>query len=174
MHSHVQLLSHTLSNIELRPVEDIALQNDRVPFAATRQKLAWEQAKNNPRAWRIKLRVELVKDPVFPQLYEGFVEMIGEVALSEDVPEDRLEAVARIGGGGLLYSSIREWIATLTARSINGMVEIPSVNPGIFAPKDSGKNQQLGKQSHKETTSKIKTATRKPKTTKMKKTSEKG
>lgn len=166
MHSPVQLLNHHLSNVQIRPLENIPAEKERVPFAATRQRLAWEQAKNNPRAWRLKLRVELVKDPTHPQLYEGFVEMIGEVAIHEQVPEAELETVARVAGGSLLYSAIREWVANLTARSLNGMVEIPSVNPGIFAPAKGDERKKASKPGPKKPAAKKKTLVEKTKSAK--------
>jgi hypothetical protein len=150
MHSPVQLINHHLSNVQIRPLEDVPPEKDRIPFTATRQKLAWEQAKNNPRAWRLKLRVEFANDPVHSMLYEGFVEMVGEVIIHEQVPEEQYEAYARVAGGGLLYSAIREWIVTLTSRSLNGMVEIPSINPAIFVqPSAEEKSSQATSKTSK-------------------------
>lgn len=50
----------------------------------------------------------------------------------ETCPEEDRPKIAVINGGSLLYGSIREWVATLSSRSLHGMIELPAIDPRSF------------------------------------------
>lgn len=84
-----------------------------------------------------RLRLELLKpeeaDTV--SLYTGAIEVFGEFELHPDLPEDERAKHIHISGGAMLYSAIREMVTLLTARSIHGVVELPTIDPRVFLPK---------------------------------------
>jgi preprotein translocase subunit SecB len=63
-----------------------------------------------------------------PFLYEIEVAIQGVVEVHADFPAERREHLAIVNGLGLLYSSIREMVTNLTARSAHGALNLPTLN----------------------------------------------
>jgi len=98
---------------------------------------------DQPNLWVTGLTVELHdREDGGKTIYHGKVEMIGEFTLHPDVPPDNRRRMVSTAGGAILYTSIREWVANVTARSFYGMVELPTVDARAFAAPESVTREQ--------------------------------
>jgi hypothetical protein len=71
----------------------------------------------------------------------GVIEVVGQFDLHPDLAREDRVKYACINGGALLYGAAREMLATLSSRSIHGLIELPSIDPNIFMPvKEGDKN----------------------------------
>lgn len=87
---------------------------------------AWKQNPENLRQWYVQLKVHLeAKEAVIPS-YLAEVEAIGTFTVDDSWKEDLVERLVYINGSGILYSSIREMICTITARGFWPMLTLPS------------------------------------------------
>jgi hypothetical protein len=133
MLSVLQTRSHQLTDLAFAPVTDLS-DEDRAQRAVTcRHQLSARQHMGDSRFWLLRLRVELIHPEKGPRsLYLGHCEIVGEFELHPDVPEaDRLRTLS-YNGGAVLYGAVREWFALLSARSLHGPVEIPTVDARAF------------------------------------------
>ena len=78
--------------------------------------------------WRVTLTVEIKgidgkNDPP----YKGALVARGFYKVHESYPHDA-EKLVRITGASMLYGSIREMVAHISARAPNGMINLPSVS----------------------------------------------
>jgi hypothetical protein len=79
--------------------------------------------------WSLELRLFLHSvDASAPFIYEIEIHAIGVVVVSEEVVQEKREAIAAVNGLGLLYSACREMILNITSRSVYGALSIPSLN----------------------------------------------
>lgn len=82
---------------------------------------------DNPRAWRFRLDIELnTKEPKYP--YSFHVVMDGFFDVLQGHPDDKVELLVKVNGPSLLYSSIRELLVTMTARSVHPPIFLPTIN----------------------------------------------
>ena len=133
MLSPIQLIDHRFGEIHLVPTLNLTGPEREQRVVACRHELGWQQSDEDSRRWRLRLRVELLLPKQTHRApYTGVVEVIGEFQIHADFPSNRRESLARMSGGAMLYSAIREWVCTLTSRSINGMIELPSLDPRCF------------------------------------------
>ncbi|MCC5836070.1 MAG: hypothetical protein JJU20_15185 [Opitutales bacterium] len=79
-------------------------------------------------AWGIMLAIKLeaIEDQP-PPPYTGHVVIRGGFRVHEDYTGDP-ERLIRITAASMLYGATREMLASLTARSVNGMMTLPSVS----------------------------------------------
>jgi len=83
----------------------------------------------DPLHWKVVLTVEFSpKDPEIPSTYEGRVSAEGEFRIHETFEEKNREALIRVTATSILYGSCREMIASFTARSIHGILSLPSIS----------------------------------------------
>jgi hypothetical protein len=106
-----------------------------------RHQLGLSHDENDTCAWLARMRVDFVHAAKGTRsLYTGHCEMVAEMELHPSVPEaDRLKLVS-LNAGAILYSATREWFATLSARSLHGMVELPTIDARCFLPKETPAN----------------------------------
>ena len=83
----------------------------------------------DPLHWKVVLTVEFSpKDPEIPSTYEGRVSAEGEFRIHETFEEKNREALIRVTATSILYGACREMIASFTARSIHGILSLPSIS----------------------------------------------
>ncbi len=86
-------------------------------------------ASEDPLHWKVVLTVEFCpENPATPSTYEGRVEIAGEFRIHESFEEKNREALIRVTATSMLYGACREMVAGFTARSIHGMLTLPSIS----------------------------------------------
>ncbi len=79
--------------------------------------------------WKVVLTVEFSpEDPESPSTYEGIISIEGEFRIHESFGDKNREALIRVTGTSILYGACREMIAGFTARSIHGILSLPSIS----------------------------------------------
>ena len=138
MKTALQVENHYFVNIRLdaeliRSHEELAKRN-----ITSRPWLSVFQKPTDPTFWLAKLKLELThaKDGT-KSLYTGVLMNAGEFRLHPDVPEKERYNYVMEHAGAFLYAAMREWIATLTARSLNGMIELPAIDARSFIPSET-------------------------------------
>lgn len=133
MLSPIQLIEHRFGETHLVPTLNLTELEREQRVVSCRHELGWQQGDEDSRGWRLRLRVELLlAEEKHRAPYTGVVEAIGEFQIAEAFPVEKREALARMNGGAMLYSAIREWVCALTSRSLNGMIELPVLDPSCF------------------------------------------
>jgi preprotein translocase subunit SecB len=94
-------------------------------------------AGEDPLLWKVVLAVEfLPEDPQAPSTYQGRITAEGQFRIDESFDEKNREALVRVTATSILYGACREMIAGFTARSIHGILSLPSISfrqPGEMA-----------------------------------------
>jgi preprotein translocase subunit SecB len=78
--------------------------------------------------WMVTLNVSVVKkeaEPCPPYTFD--VEVVGFFKVAEDCPADKQAVLVRANGPAVLFGSVREMIASLTARGPYPRVDLPTV-----------------------------------------------
>lgn len=84
---------------------------------------------SEPLNWSVLLRVSFgPHDPDIPTPYSGQVAVSGSFEISESFSEENREALIRVSAASILYGACRETVANLTARSVNGILSLPSIS----------------------------------------------
>ena len=140
MEPALQVENHYFVNIRLdagliRSREELAKRN-----ITSRPWLSVLQKPDDPTSWLAKLKLELTqaRDGA-KSLYTGVLMNAGEFRLSPEVPEEERHNYVMEHAGAFLYAAMRECIATLTARSLNGMIELPALDARSFIPSETKK-----------------------------------
>lgn len=68
------------------------------------------------------------EDPASPSTYEGTITILGEFRIHETFEEKNREALIRVTATSILYGACREMIANFTARSLHGILSLPSIS----------------------------------------------
>jgi preprotein translocase subunit SecB len=68
------------------------------------------------------------EDPANPSTYEGTITILGEFRIHETFEEKNREALIRVTATSILYGACREMIANFTARSLHGILSLPSIS----------------------------------------------
>ena len=68
------------------------------------------------------------EDPANPSTYEGTITILGEFRIHETFDEQNREALIRVTATSILYGACREMIANFTARSLHGILSLPSIS----------------------------------------------
>lgn len=138
MLSALQVKQHHIADLAFAPTMDLSEADLAQRSLTCRHQLALSHAENDPCDWLARLRVEIIHpEKGARSLYTGHCEMVAELQLHPSVPEaDRLKLVS-LNAGAILYSAAREWFATLSARSLHGMAELPTIDARGFLPKDA-------------------------------------
>ena len=83
----------------------------------------------DPLRWQVNLTVDFVpEDPAKPSTYEGRIAITGEFRIHESFDEKFRVALIDVTATSILYGACREMIANFTARSLHGMLSLPSVS----------------------------------------------
>ena len=94
-------------------------------------------AKEDPLLWKVVLTVEfLPEDPQVPSTYQGRLTAEGQFRIDGYFDDKNREALIRVTATSILYGACREMIAGFTARSIHGILSLPSISfrqPGEMA-----------------------------------------
>lgn len=102
-----------------------------------RPNLAWSHKPGDTTFWIAKLKLDLIHaDDGTRSLYTGTLENAGEFRLHPDVPEADRQKYVAMNAGAILYGAMREWVAMMTARSLHGMIELPTIDARCFIPKE--------------------------------------
>jgi len=81
-----------------------------------------------PRTYVVMLRIVIENKTGKIAPYDIDVGVVGRFKINKEIPEEMRENLITVNGCSMLYSSIREQVMTLTARSVNGMLMLPTVN----------------------------------------------
>jgi hypothetical protein len=138
MLSALQVKQHHISSLAFSPAVDLTEQESSKRSLTCAHQLELSHRNDSDRFWLARLRVEFLHPENGPRsLYVGHCEMIAELELVAEVPEpDRIKLVS-LNAGAILYSSIREWFATLSARSLHGLIELPTIDARCFIPREA-------------------------------------
>jgi len=83
---------------------------------------------DDPHQWIVDLRVSFRSANEQKAAYEGSVEMTGVFVISDDFSEERQTQVIAVNAPSILYSSVREFVAMVTAHGPHGKFVLPSVS----------------------------------------------
>lgn len=83
----------------------------------------------DPLSQRVTLTVVfLPEDPAVPSTYRGSISIQGEFRIHDTFEEKNREALIRVTAVSILYGACREMIAGFTARSVHGILSLPSIS----------------------------------------------
>jgi preprotein translocase subunit SecB len=94
----------------------------------------------NPLKWHVKLSVDFRAAEQKPVSYEGHINCEGYFTVTDAaLSEQKQRKLVAVNAATILYSTVREVVATITARARNGKFLLPSVSfidQGIILPDD--------------------------------------
>ncbi len=131
--SPLAILSHRFLSFECR-----ATEGDCTGGALTlKTSHKFSAAEDDPLLWKVVLTVEFMpEDLEAPSTYEGGISVEGQFRIDESFGDQNREALIRVTATSILYGACREMIANFTARSIHGILSLPSISfrqPGELA-----------------------------------------
>jgi preprotein translocase subunit SecB len=133
MISPLQVQKHWFNEMSLVPATDLSESEKKLRSITINQELTVGHALEDDLLWMAKLKLHLVdQEKGNRSLYKGAFEVIGNFKVHPDYPKEQRRKLVSISGGGILYSSVREWVACLSARSLHGPVELPTIDPRAF------------------------------------------
>jgi len=137
MLSFLQLRKHQYSEIILIPNKGIG--ETESTGLSLKYDFAYEMDQNDKSRLMVRFKVNFDDPKENDQkksLYRGSVEVLGffEILDKNLNPEDD---IVFISAGSILYGVVREMVASLTSRSIHGVIELPILNSKCFAPKSN-------------------------------------
>jgi len=110
--------------------------------------ISFQNNPENANQWLLCLRVLMKStDTQTPFIYEVDVAIQGIVELQEDYPGEKREQLAAVNGLGLLYSAVREMVLMITARSLHGIMCLPTLNFIEIVANRKAQEQTPGKSS---------------------------
>lgn len=143
MNSAIQLLNHQFAKIELYPTDADSPQG---PLEGTHTLSTRRSHNEDDSLWMAKLSLNFNhSDPGNPAPYTGSIDVVGTFKLHPDFPEDQRVKMVSMNAGAILYGAIRELVLNLTARSLHGMMNIPTIDARSFLPKDTKSETADGK-----------------------------
>lgn len=143
--SPIELLSQDVLSVELKAsAVETELGESQLSVDREVQKI-----KNKPGCWGIHMQVKFeATDPENPPAYTGKIELVGYYRVHKDYKLDP-ERLIRITGASMLYGVAREVLSSLTARSVNGLLTLPSVSFFEDAPKKKATTKASKKATNK-------------------------
>lgn len=79
--------------------------------------------------WAVGLEVKFGPgDPEKPAAYHGLIRVSGNFEIHESFPEENREALLQVTAASILYGACRELLANFTARSVHGILSLPSIS----------------------------------------------
>lgn len=83
---------------------------------------------NEPLSYGVMLRVAIENKGGKIAPYDIDVCVIGHFEISERVPKEKRKNLVTVNGCSMLYGAIREQVMILSARSVHGMLILPTTN----------------------------------------------
>jgi preprotein translocase subunit SecB len=84
---------------------------------------------DDPRQWLVRLNVTFKGAPGVAAAYEGSVEGIAHFTVNDpEMDEEKQQLLVAVNGTSIVYSSLRQFIASITAQSTNGKMILPSLS----------------------------------------------
>lgn len=143
MLSAIQIRNHRFTEIQLIPTAKLPADQLAERRITGRHSFILQQKKGDSRFWRARLRVELVHPEDGTQsIYTGVFELIGEFEIHEACPEADRQNLAALNGGAILYGAVRECMCSLSARSLHGMIELPTIDARCFVEQFNASKKQ--------------------------------
>ena len=141
--SPLQLKRHAFANISLRANRKGSAQA-KATLDPTAQCVPDPK---NANCWHLALTIKIGSaSPEKPFIYEGEIQVVGEVVIHDSFPAEKREQIVRVNGIGLLYSAAREMVLNLSARSMHGAVNLPVLNFVEFFANSDQDAQKAGKE----------------------------
>lgn len=79
--------------------------------------------------WAVGLEVKFgPKDSEKPAAYRGLIRVSGNFEIHQGFPEKDREGLLQVTATSILYGACREMLANFTARSVHGMLSLPSIS----------------------------------------------
>ena len=123
--SPLDLLSHRFLAFECRATTSTMTGNAR-PLKTHSEAADFP---DGPLRKQVTLTVDYSpEDPANPSTYEGTITILGEFRIHETFDEQNREALIRVTATSILYGACREMIANFTARSLHGILSLPSIS----------------------------------------------
>lgn len=92
-------------------------------------KPAYGRNAENPLKWHVRLSVDFRAAEQKPISYEGHIDCEGYFTVADEaLSEQKQRKLVAVNAATILYSTAREVVATITARSRNGKFLLPSVS----------------------------------------------
>ncbi len=133
MKSAIQLISHQFAKIELYPT-DATAPDGEITGSHT---LGIRPSDGDVDVWLARLELEFSHaDPENPAPYTGSLQVIGKFRLHPDFPKESSEKMVAMNTGAILYGAARELLISLTARSLHGILQIPTIDARSFCQDD--------------------------------------
>lgn len=137
--SPLQLNQHHFSKVlveinkEYPKIEEVKLWEKSADFSGVSFSVHLEAGlaegqENDPEDYVVKLNLLIENKVGKPLPYNLDVEVTGYFKLQKIYPPAEREDIAIVNGASLLYGTIREMVASLTARSAPGPLQLPSMN----------------------------------------------
>jgi len=123
--SPLQLDAFWIGKVVLEPAAQPIVPNAQVKIETIP---AFRRNDADPHIWIVELRVVFTSADGTKVPYEGSVEMTGVFKVIGDPPEEKQMEIVAVNGPSILYSSVREFVAMLTAHGPNGKFILPSVS----------------------------------------------
>ncbi len=124
--SPLQLSAFWIGRVHIEPAApESFVPNAQITIDTTP---VYRRSADDPRQWLVDLRVGFRPAGDRKIAYEGFVEMTGAFVVIGEFPEEKQIQVVAINAPSILYSSIREFVAMLTAHGQHGKLILPSVS----------------------------------------------
>lgn len=137
MLSSIQILKHVFVHFEVTAHEKEANGLVRINYNLSANQLKTEDTKM---LWEVTLNLnfnQTEEENAEPLGYEGRAVIKGIFMIHPDFAKDKVESLARMNGGAILMSAIREAILNQTLRSIHGPIELPLIDARAFLPSDN-------------------------------------
>jgi preprotein translocase subunit SecB len=91
--------------------------------------IAFQKNQTDANQWLLSLRVIMKStDAQKPFIYDADIGIHGLVEVQADFPAEKREQIATVNGLSILYSSIREMLLMMTARSGHGPMCLPTLS----------------------------------------------
>lgn len=138
MLSAIQMHKHEFAEISLKPNADLAPGKREGCAVSIRHQFKASPTNKEETLWVARLRIEIVPpDNGNTAIYTGAIEVVGQFEIHPDITKSEQIKYACINGGALLFGAAREMTATLSSRSIHGLIELPSIDPRVFLPQEA-------------------------------------
>ena len=142
MLSPLQLRGHRFTQLHLEAIAKGVPGEE----AEVETKLSWARHKDNPREWKVDLKVTFEPTKEHNLAYRGYAEVVGFFEVIDGWPDEECEALIAVNGASLLYGAIREMIMMMSARSSHGEFLLPTLR---FHPPDPSPPKKTVKVSNK-------------------------
>ena len=97
---------------------------------------------DDPLRWQVTLTVEFSpENPKCPSTYQGLIKISGEFQIHDTYGEKNRNDLIRVTAVSILYGACREMIANFTARSLHGILALPSISFWMPKQQPPVKNQ---------------------------------